>query len=205
MARIFLSPLIVDVRGKQSDTVFSKWKGINYIRSRVVPSNPKSAAQVAIREALARLVSLWQDAMSSVQVNNNYYMTGKNASGFNNFIGGNTVDEEAGNELQICEDNGYTEITVWTAATGSGSGEIDVTFAPTPVPTGDKLVYLLRKADTSVWDVKDEWAAAVASPQTISGLDAGDTYQVYGFLKKISPGDGSEIGESQSDSAAAQT
>lgn len=203
MSRIFLSPLIVDIRGKQSDTVFSKWKGINYIRSRVVPANPNTAQQQGIRNALKRLVGLWQDLGATVPINWNFAMSGRDKSGFNHWIGKNTVDERDGNLLEVALDNGYDKITSWSAATGGGSGQIDMTFAPTPVPAGKALAYALRKANTDAWDVKGQWAATTTSPQTISGLDTGQTYQVYGWLEKVGATSGDEVGQSSSDSAAA--
>jgi len=42
-----------------STLVFSKWKGRNYIRSHVVPSNPKSGGQVGMRAMFAFLAKAW--------------------------------------------------------------------------------------------------------------------------------------------------
>jgi hypothetical protein len=38
---------------------FSKWKGRNYVRARVVPHNPKSAGQVGVRAAFKFLAQNW--------------------------------------------------------------------------------------------------------------------------------------------------
>lgn len=40
--------------------VFSRWKGRAYVRSKVTPTNPKSALQVANREMLAFLSQRWK-------------------------------------------------------------------------------------------------------------------------------------------------
>jgi hypothetical protein len=202
MARINLSPLIVDIRNKQADTVFSKWKGINYIRSRVVPSNPKTASQVAVREALARLVSLWKDKLGELKQNQDYYTRGKDKSGFNNFVGVNVVDERDGNLLDLCEDVGYSVLTTWSGAAGA-SGVIAVTFAPTPVPTGDVLHYLCKKVGDSEWEKDSVFTAGMTSPQNITGLTPGATYEVYGYLSISMPSDGSEVGNDKSFSQAA--
>ena len=38
---------------------FSKWKGRNYVRARVVPSNPKSGGQVGVRAMFKFLSQIW--------------------------------------------------------------------------------------------------------------------------------------------------
>ena len=38
---------------------FSKWKGRPYARQRVIPSNPKTAGQVAVRSMLRFLTQAW--------------------------------------------------------------------------------------------------------------------------------------------------
>jgi len=85
MARITFSPLITDARGKVGDTVFSKWKGINYIRTRVTPANPNTAAQQNTRDKMAQAVSVWQYLDSAVKAAWNRYGATLGISGFNAF------------------------------------------------------------------------------------------------------------------------
>lgn len=49
MASIKFGNVVVDMRGKISGNVYSKNKGGAYSRVRVVPSNPQSSAQMAVR------------------------------------------------------------------------------------------------------------------------------------------------------------
>lgn len=201
MARIYLSPLIVDIRNKQSDTVFSKWKGINYIRSRVIPANPKSAAQVAIREALARLVGLWQDAGSVMKINWNYMMTGRDKSGFNHFIGKNTVAEKDGTEITVTLDTGFDELTTWTASTGAAGGKISIAFAPSPVPAGKKITVYLREPQTNEWEIELTIASAETTPKVITVANPSTLYECFGFMSTNAPADGSEVGADSFDTA----
>jgi len=201
MARIFLSPLIVDVRGSQKDTVFSKWKGVNYIRSRVVPANPNSTAQQEVREALADLVGLWQDADVYLAYNRNYVATGSNKSGYNTFVGDNVATERAGNLITVTKKTDESPPETLTASTGSSGGEVDVAFTPTPVGAGKKLVTYTRKVGENEWADIRYWGAAVNSPITIDGLESGESYQVYGFKIEDSTTDGNEISEDLSDTA----
>lgn len=39
--------------------VFSKWRGRNYVRRHVIPSNPKSALQIAMRASLRFMTQVW--------------------------------------------------------------------------------------------------------------------------------------------------
>lgn len=50
----------LDASGTLGSTlVYSKWKGRNYIRSHVVPSNPKSGGQVGMRSMFSFLAKAW--------------------------------------------------------------------------------------------------------------------------------------------------
>lgn len=66
----------------------SKWKGVNYIRARVVPMNPKSEAQTAIRTVLSDGVSKWKFGLITGLKKDfwNSYAKGLAESGFNRFM-----------------------------------------------------------------------------------------------------------------------
>lgn len=50
----------LDASGTIGDTlVFSKWKGRNYIRSHVIPANPRSGGQVGMRAMFKFLTQAW--------------------------------------------------------------------------------------------------------------------------------------------------
>jgi len=55
------SPLFSDIRNKLGENVvFSMWKGRPYMRSYVVPANPKSLKQQANRDQMAKIVAMYQ-------------------------------------------------------------------------------------------------------------------------------------------------
>lgn len=60
MARIKFGNVVVDMRGKVSGNVYSKNKGGAYSRVRVVPVNPRSAAQNLVRSVFTALSQAWQ-------------------------------------------------------------------------------------------------------------------------------------------------
>lgn len=89
MVRVTGPFLSLDARGTLADTLTgSFWRGINYIRVRVVPHNPKSTAQTAVRDVLSDGVSKWRFGTIS-QTNKNWwntYAAGLGESGFNRFM-----------------------------------------------------------------------------------------------------------------------
>jgi len=60
MAKIKFGAMMVDARGKLGGHVFSKNRGGAYMRTKVTPSNPQSADQVAQRALLAQASQAWK-------------------------------------------------------------------------------------------------------------------------------------------------
>lgn len=60
MTKVFAPALSLDASGTIGDAItFSKWKGRNYIRERVIPANPKSGLQVGFRSMFKFLAQNW--------------------------------------------------------------------------------------------------------------------------------------------------
>jgi len=69
--------------------VFSNWKGLPYVRSRVIPANPRTDDQISIRKTLTAGVSTWQDdaqVPAASKQSWDYYASGTGMSGFNRYI-----------------------------------------------------------------------------------------------------------------------
>lgn len=65
MTKVFGPALSLDASGTIGDAItFSKWKGRNYIRERVIPSNPRSGLQVGFRSMFRFLAQNW-DALTA--------------------------------------------------------------------------------------------------------------------------------------------
>lgn len=69
--------------------VYSKWKGINYVRRHAVPANPKSALQVGTRAMLRWLSQLWDGMSAADQATYDDAAESLGISPFNRFIGVN--------------------------------------------------------------------------------------------------------------------
>lgn len=196
MAKITLSPLIVDVRSKVADMVFSKWKGVNYVRSRVIPSNPQSDGQTAVRDALSQLVAIWKIISAKVQSNNNVYAEGTDKSGFNVFIGANVKKRRDSQLLSITNDMGFTKLTSFAAALSSTPyHKIDLTFAPT-VPANTFMKVIAIPDDSTTDPMEFSFASGTTSPQTIDVVRANTAFGVYAFFyKDEDPVLGEDVGQ----------
>ena len=61
MAKIKLSAIVSEMRGKLNGSVFAKNRGGAYVRTKVTPVNPSTAAQTAVRAALTSFSQAWRN------------------------------------------------------------------------------------------------------------------------------------------------
>lgn len=60
MVKVYGPMMSMDASGSIADAItFSKWKGRNYVRQRVVPANPQSGPQTGMRAMLSFLSKQW--------------------------------------------------------------------------------------------------------------------------------------------------
>jgi len=80
----------VTASGTIGDAItYSNWKGLPYVRSRVIPANPKTASQVSVRDVLTSAVGNWQDTAivpAASKLSWDYYASGTGMSGFNRYV-----------------------------------------------------------------------------------------------------------------------
>lgn len=69
--------------------VYSRWRGVNYTRRYVIPANPRTTRQVAVRDAFQMLGDIWK--FSSVWMTDpwNLFATGQKFTGKNAFMSAN--------------------------------------------------------------------------------------------------------------------
>ena len=63
--------------------VFAKWKGRQYRRKYVIPANPKTTMQIAVRDSFTNAVDKWHLYCSLMRLAYSYLATGLVMSGFN--------------------------------------------------------------------------------------------------------------------------
>lgn len=95
MAKVTGPLLSLDASGTIASTMtFSRWKGINYVRQRVIPTYSNTAEQVAVRDVVTDASIAWKEnaTVGAVTINPAYKLayataaSGTAMSGFNLFI-----------------------------------------------------------------------------------------------------------------------
>ena len=176
MARVTYSPLIADARGKIAGTVFSVWKGRAYVRKLIVPNNPQTTAQMAVRDALLPCIKLWRSVGTGIRTWLDKYATPYRMSGYNHYLKINRAKEQADTVHQMTPFNALVD--TWTTVTLTpGSSKIGV--AVTGGITGP-LKYVIahtRKTAQDFW--VEQWAALTSTlPKDITGLTPAVQYEV---------------------------
>jgi len=87
-----------DASGKFAGSiVYSKWKGRNYARQLVTPSNPKSAAQVGIRVMMKWLSQIWSSLSDPDKATWDTLAEASQISSFNAMVGNNLARWQSNN------------------------------------------------------------------------------------------------------------
>lgn len=178
--------------------VMSSWRGVPYARRYVVPANPQTSAQQTTRTTFSTLREMWKIAPVLLRAPWDAFATGRPLLGLNAFIGENLRvlrgEADMNNFIGSPGARGGLPAETVTASTGSGSGEVDVSFVtPTP-PTGWTLVSAIAAAfpdqDPSVGFGGPLVAGEDDSTQsdvTLSGLGSAVNVQVAGWLEWTKP------------------
>lgn len=180
---------------------YSKWKGVPYVRQRVIPANPRTTAQQLTRTTFALLREMWKIAPPLLVAPWNEFAKGRPFTGMNKFVGENLRvlrgEADFTNFIGSPGARGGLPADSITAVPGGLGGEIDVTFVPPTPPTGWTLTQAVAVAfpdqDPSNYftGVITALSDAVAPYEiNFTGLTAGADYAVSGWLQWEKP-DGS--------------
>lgn len=91
--------VVAALSGSAADVTASRWKGLGYFRTRVIPANPNSPGefgQAEHRSRFARCVSWWHDVEQQIQDECARLTFGLARSGFNHFTDRNLTDMSKG-------------------------------------------------------------------------------------------------------------
>lgn len=92
MVRVNAPALSLDASGSLAGTiVFSKWKGRNYVRQLVIPTNPQSGGQVGVRAMFKFLAQAWAGLGSTPQASWDDRADDMIVSPFNAFVSYNQL------------------------------------------------------------------------------------------------------------------
>jgi len=158
--------------GKVSEAgVFAKWKGIQYRRKYVIPSNPKTPAQTAIRGYFANAVDAFHDWNAYMKLCYDYLAAGQALSGYNLWISRYQKAAAAGTTLPT--DPKYGVMMIGSAFTAV-SGET-VTHGTSPLSLAhDKVGF---------WKAKEAVSGETRDGLTITPGGSDPTIEAYVDLK----------------------
>ena len=153
------SPIFSDIRNAIGDNVvFSTWKGRPFFRSYVIPANPNTDKQKAVRAVTAELVKRYQSLMADAEVKAEW-------------------NEEALPYLV----SGYNIFVKWgrlsdiSVAPESGSAPLDVTITYTcGVPLAKAKMY--QVTDSTWSDITPGGGLLASGTVDVTGLAAGTYY-----------------------------
>lgn len=176
-----LNVLKANWEGKVGQTVGAKWKNKSTIRTYTKPSNPKTAAQQAVRSVFALMTSFIALFADSIK-----YLSALDTSGMsvrNAIIKLNKDQIEAGTfdktSLEISK-GGLQAINGFTATASAGKVNASWT-APTAVnfTNNAKLILVAVQADSGIVEVAEAAASAGSLAGTLT-FEAG-TVDVYAY------------------------
>lgn len=181
--------------------VFAKWRGIGYARRYVIPANPKTTSQTFQRGAFATLREAWKRMDADARAPWDAYASGRPFLGVNAWIKENrlsmTTDSDISGLIGSPGARGGIPLTDFTAAAGSGSGEIDLDWSLPSLPTdwtgADCWALIMRQQAPDAILVAPPQTAEVAygtHSLTVTGLTADADYVVAGWIEMTKP-DGS--------------
>jgi len=190
MARVTFSPLIADIRGKAADAVFASWKGRNYVRQRVTPANPNSAAQQLQRNAMAEAVAMWHLLSSTLKTAFGLGCSGMNISGYNDFVGRNVAAIKgetglAGPRRNPAAAAPYMAIPIDMALTSTVTSVLQ--FDWTDPGSADKLAILTYDSTDNILVAEALSAEDIATETYATGAvyTVGNTVLVATFMHRV--------------------
>lgn len=200
MAKTTAPLLSFDASGGIADTmVFSRWRGIPYVRRHVIPANPRSTAQTLTRDIFRTLNSMWLNASSELIAPWDAFATGRPFVGRNAFIGQNIT--------LLRDDPPLTTMETFRGSPGAkgglapeamvltpGAGTIDAALTVPATPSGWTLTQSVGVAfpdqdPSAVWSGSFVTETTLATPWTLnfSGLEATTDYVVSAWLQWEKP------------------
>lgn len=184
--------------------VFSKWKGISYVRRYVIPANPKTVKQQSNRAVFSMLNAAYLYAPAAIKAAFDAYAVGKPLTGRNKFFADNQkllgVDPKpAGIDGLIMSPGNGGGLPPTNLVAVGGALQINVSVTLPNVPAGWTLVAGIAAA-VAQQDPTDEFSGKwFVVRQTvdpgdidITGLAAATDYVVGFFLEWQKP-DGSTV------------
>lgn len=215
MAKVKLPMLAFGASGQIGKSlVFGSWKGVRYGREYVTPSNPRTTAQTGNRTLFGMAAKFWRRLPVQVQAIWEIWAQGRPITGGNGFnqawmetLAGQT---ELTNLRLVPTVRSAPPVVSMTALTGTGTGQINVTWVAPDLPpgfarTGYEIV-AWRQQSPLVLPASAPVrvsAAGNATAATITGLTAAQSHVVWVAPVFTDNGGRQAVGQSLSATAVA--
>jgi hypothetical protein len=210
MARITGPLMSVDASGTYGKALtFGKWKGRNYVRERVIPANPRTAAQLGVRAMLGYLSRLWGTLVAPDKASWNADATARQITPFNAFVSANMqrwlLNEAPVSEKDTVATGGALDCGVITATGGAGFATLSIADnGASDMDATDIAIFRSAGAITAI-----NWNQCVAIIPTAGGgptvwTDSPLTAGTYHYRAALISPDG-QIGPQAADTTATVT
>lgn len=152
MAKVKFSTIVSEIRNKLNGSVFARNRGGSYIRTKVTPNNPQTAAQVQARILLTQFSQSWrtltqaqQEAWNAQVVNwqtTDVFGDLLKPSGINLYVRLNiNISIAGGSALSVPPTPaGAPAVFSATVSAAAGAGTVTVATVPANVPADTALV-----------------------------------------------------------------
>lgn len=172
--------------------VFFRWKGINCVRSYVIPSNPRTTGQVLQRNLFSAVMA--QAQFVKIAICQKFWKKfAVKMSAFNAFVSANCKNQHY--PLHVDEyvmSKGSMTPTVMTTCTYTDTtGKVDLTWSPTlsgNQGNTDNLVAVVVEANVGIVAVKDSLvprSAGTVTFNTRTGFAVTDVYLYTFFYRSL--------------------
>lgn len=180
MAKIKMSPLATDIAGSVDGLLFSKSRGINTVRTKVVPVNPNTAAQRVKRRQMAQMMSLYN--LLGLPFRNVWdaASVGVTLPPIQLYLQAVLGAYYAASPFSASPKTSLPDVSVVQGTWAPDTDPVQVVFSPSPVPAG--LGFLIKG-----FVPNDEDNHKVLVSQAI--VSAGNSSPGYITLPDISGGD----------------
>lgn len=202
MAKTTAPALSFGARGAIAKTmVYSKWRGVPYVRQHVIPANPKTTKQTSVRASFALLREIFKLAPPALIAPWNSFATGRPFTGMNKFVGENqrVLNQQTDLTNFIASPGakgGLPPASIAVTSPIAGEAHVVATLPDLPdgwTANGIYAVALLQQAPDGFFTGGVNMAGPGATPFTtldITGLTTGQDYVVAVYLSQLRP-DGS--------------
>jgi len=148
MARVFYGPTVADAAGRVAGSVFSHWRGVQYVKRFAKPGNPNTSLQQVIRNAFKSLTVIWKLLPSEIVSAWTVYAKGKAFTNRNAFLGKGVLPHSADNVYPLAPHN-PDEFPMATFTITPGADQLTCNFTFPDALTSNRCRIYYQKQGTN--------------------------------------------------------